>query len=97
MRAEDDNEKTINEIAKKVFKGMKLGEGTKRKFLTKDDLRSWTKMMMLKNDPDQEFDEQAFSRGFDDMDRDGDGQLDIEDLRSIVREKMEWLDIAIDE
>ena len=76
---------------------MKLGEGTRRKFLTKDDLRNWTKMMLLKNDPDEVFDEQAFSRGFDLMDRDGDGQLDIEDLRSIVREKMEWLDIAIEE
>ena len=96
MRAEDDNEKTINEIAKKVFKGMKLGEGTKRKFLTKDDLRTWTKMMMLKNDPDQEFDEQAFSRGFDDMDRDGDGQLDIEDLRSIVRVEMEEANFSTD-
>ena len=57
QRTEDPNEKTINEIAAKVFKGMKLGEGTRRKFLTKDDLRAWTKMMMEENDPDQEFDE----------------------------------------
>ena len=96
QRAKNPGERTINKTAEKIFKDMKLGDSKKITVLTKADLRAWTKMMMKKNEPAKKFNEQTFSRGFDLIDRDGDGYLDIDDLKNLVRKKVGDLNIDAD-
>ena len=70
-----------------IFNGMKITRGNPSE-LTKDDLRAWTKAILAKKCPDREFSEVHFERGFQKLDMDKDGRLNIEDLKLIVLEKV---------
>ena len=56
--------------------------------ISKNDLRVWTKAIMAKKYPDKEFSEKHFEKGFDTMDVNKDGKIDIEDIRLIVMKKV---------
>ena len=81
-----DNQ-NISNIAQLIFNGMKITR-SKPGELTKDDLRAWTKAIMAKKYPNKEFSEEWFEKGFQKLDMDKDGTLNIEDLKIIVLEKV---------
>ena len=70
-----------------IFNGMKITR-SKPGELTKEDLRAWTKAIMAKKYPNREFSEEHFEKGFQKMDMDKDGRLNIDDLKLIVLEKV---------
>ena len=55
--------------------------------LSIEDLRSWTKSIQQKLHPGTQFSEEAFMKGFAMLDRNKDGQLNIDDIIIIVRAK----------
>ena len=81
-----DNQNVEN-IAAMIFKGMK-NTRTNPSELTKDDLRAWTKAILKKKHPGVQFSEEHFLKGFQKLDSNKDGILNIEDLKIIVLEKV---------
>merc|ERR1712183_272599 len=63
---------SVDNISAMVFKGMRSGSN-QSDTLTRDDLRVWTKAIMVKKHPNLEFDEKAFEKGFQSLDQDKDG------------------------
>ena len=82
------DDKAINNIAEKVFHGMKGQRGCPSGELSRDDLRRWTQAIMAKKYPDKKFSEAAFEQGFNKLDANRDGQVNIEDIKLIVMKKV---------
>ena len=82
------DEKSVNNIAQKVFNGMKGMRSGPNSDLTQDALRKWTQAIMAKKHPDVKFSEEAFQQGFRKLDTNKNGRIEIEDIKLIVMKKV---------
>ena len=78
----------VENIAQKVFNGMKGWRPNPKGELSRDDLRKWTQAIMAKKYPDKKFDEASFEKGFARLDANRDGSVNIEDIKLIVLKKV---------
>ena len=76
----------VDRIAQKVFDGM---DNHKTGVLTKDDMRRWTQAIMKKKHPNMKFNEEMFSKGFEKLDVNKNGKIDVEEIRKITLAKVQ--------
>ena len=76
----------VDNISKLVFNGMKNSENRTGQ-LSKEELKTWVKVIMAKKCPDKNFNDEMFEKGFRRMDMNKDGVVNIEDIKLIVRNR----------
>ena len=78
---------SVDNIAALVWNGMR-GNDPKKEFITKNDMRVWTKKIMEKKHPGIPFSEKMFEKGFARIDVDKDGKITLNDVKIITLAKV---------
>ena len=59
----------------------------KKGCISQEDMRAWTKAIMNKKFPNVPFNEEAFQKGFGELDTTKDGSVTIDDIKMITMRK----------
>ena len=79
------DEDAVDRITKKVYHGIDVN---KKGYISQEDMRAWTKAILTKKFPNMPFSEEAFQKGFGELDTTKDGQVNIDDIRMITMKKI---------